>query len=174
FTDTSANFSDKNVGTNKTVTVLGISATGTDAGNYSLNNTSATTTASIVAVPLTPIAIITGGSSATSINSDAYISALPSFQTTAGLTGLSNTTAPLPAPPATTTAGTAATGTAQVAGATPAAGTPTVAGTTPSSSPASSGTSGTAFTPLVVVLTGPSGKPLLSVFNGGQKLPEND
>lgn len=46
---TSASFSDKNVGTNKIVTVSGISVTGTDAGNYSYNTT-ATTTANITAV----------------------------------------------------------------------------------------------------------------------------
>jgi trimeric autotransporter adhesin len=51
FTDTSAIFADKNVGTGKTVSVSGISAGGTDAGNYSYN-TSATTTANI-----TPLAI---------------------------------------------------------------------------------------------------------------------
>ncbi|MDE1989871.1 MAG: hypothetical protein KGI82_05325, partial [Betaproteobacteria bacterium] len=57
FTDTSANFSDKNVGTNKTVTVLGIAASGTDAGNYSLNNTSATTTASILQAALSVLSV---------------------------------------------------------------------------------------------------------------------
>jgi hypothetical protein len=49
----SANFADKNVGTGKTVTVSGISVTGSDAANYSFN-TSATTTADI-----TP-AVVTG------------------------------------------------------------------------------------------------------------------
>jgi hypothetical protein len=49
--NSSANFSDKNVGTAKTITVNGISASGLDAGNYSVNNT-ATTFASI-----TPLAI---------------------------------------------------------------------------------------------------------------------
>ena len=48
FTDsyTSATFSDKNVGTGKTVSVSGISISGTDAGNY-YANTTATTTANI-------------------------------------------------------------------------------------------------------------------------------
>ena len=45
--DTSATFADKNVGTGKTVTVAGITITGTDAGNYTLANTTATTTANI-------------------------------------------------------------------------------------------------------------------------------
>ena len=53
FANTGATFADKNVGTGKTVTVAGISATGSDAGNYSLINTSATTTADITAKPIT-------------------------------------------------------------------------------------------------------------------------
>jgi hypothetical protein len=48
----SATFSDKNVGSGKTVTVNGISLSGTDAGNYSPNS-SATATADITARPLT-------------------------------------------------------------------------------------------------------------------------
>jgi hypothetical protein len=44
---TSASFADKNVGTGKTVTVSGITISGTDAGNYSLDATTITTTASI-------------------------------------------------------------------------------------------------------------------------------
>jgi hypothetical protein len=49
FTDSyvSATFSDKNVGTGKTVTVNGISISGPAAGNYSLASTTATTTANI-------------------------------------------------------------------------------------------------------------------------------
>jgi gliding motility-associated-like protein len=46
--NTSANFDNKNVGTGKTVTIGGVSITGgTDAGNYSLTNVTATTTADI-------------------------------------------------------------------------------------------------------------------------------
>jgi len=41
--NTSANFTDKNAGTGKTVNVGGIAITGTDAGNYSVNSTAATT-----------------------------------------------------------------------------------------------------------------------------------
>ena len=52
-TDTSASFSDKNVGTGKTVTVAGITITGPDAGNYTLANTTATTTANITPQMLT-------------------------------------------------------------------------------------------------------------------------
>ena len=43
----SANFSDKNVGSNKTVTITGVTDSGTDAGNYVVDNTSLTTTANI-------------------------------------------------------------------------------------------------------------------------------
>src|SRR5262249_20908094 len=40
---TSASFASKNVGTNKTVSVSGISVTGTDAGNYTFNSAASTT-----------------------------------------------------------------------------------------------------------------------------------
>src|SRR5262249_54967765 len=49
----SATFSDKNVGTGKSVSVVGIGLSGVDAGNYALQNTSASTTASITLRPLT-------------------------------------------------------------------------------------------------------------------------
>ncbi|WP_244888342.1 beta strand repeat-containing protein, partial [Janthinobacterium agaricidamnosum] len=48
----SANFSDKNAGVGKTVTVNGISISGADAGNY-IVNTTASTTASIAQAALT-------------------------------------------------------------------------------------------------------------------------
>src|SRR5262249_40408098 len=47
----SASFADKNVGSGKTVSVSGISISGTDAGNYSVNST-ATTTADVTAGPI--------------------------------------------------------------------------------------------------------------------------
>jgi filamentous hemagglutinin family protein len=47
FSDTSATFGDPNVGNGKVVSVTGITATGADAGNYVLDNTSASTTANI-------------------------------------------------------------------------------------------------------------------------------
>jgi trimeric autotransporter adhesin len=47
FHDTSATFTDANVGTGKTVSVSGITASGTDAANYLLSNSTATTAASI-------------------------------------------------------------------------------------------------------------------------------
>jgi filamentous hemagglutinin family protein len=46
-----ANFSDKNVGVDKTVTATGLSLSGTDAGNYAVNS-SATTLAEITPRPL--------------------------------------------------------------------------------------------------------------------------
>ncbi|MBC3541805.1 T9SS type A sorting domain-containing protein [Rufibacter sp. H-1] len=49
----SAEFSDPNVGVGKTVTVTGITLNGSDAGNYTLANTTAITTASITARALT-------------------------------------------------------------------------------------------------------------------------
>ena len=45
--NTSASFANKNAGTGKTVSVAGISASGADAGNYTLSATSLSTTASI-------------------------------------------------------------------------------------------------------------------------------
>jgi hypothetical protein len=52
FSDTSANFADKNAGAGKTVTVAGISASGADAGNYTVSNTT-TTSANITPATLT-------------------------------------------------------------------------------------------------------------------------
>ena len=55
FSSISANFSDKNVGNGKSVTVDGITDSGTDAGNYFLLNDTAMTTANI-----TPLMIAIG------------------------------------------------------------------------------------------------------------------
>ncbi len=49
---TSAAFTDKNAGTSKTVSVSGITISGTDAGNYTLQNTTASTTANITPASL--------------------------------------------------------------------------------------------------------------------------
>ncbi|PFH12288.1 filamentous hemagglutinin family protein [Collimonas sp. PA-H2] len=57
FTDTSANFGDKNAGTGKTLTVSGIGAGGADAGNYLLSNATASTTADITPLAITVAAI---------------------------------------------------------------------------------------------------------------------
>ncbi|WP_295537978.1 YDG domain-containing protein, partial [uncultured Pseudacidovorax sp.] len=48
-----ASFADKNVGTGKTVSVAGIGASGTDAGNYLLSGTTATTAANVTAKAIT-------------------------------------------------------------------------------------------------------------------------
>ncbi len=53
FANTSANFSDKNVGNGKTVTVDGITDSGADAGNYVLLNNTTTTTANITPLMIT-------------------------------------------------------------------------------------------------------------------------
>ncbi|SMD04444.1 filamentous hemagglutinin family N-terminal domain-containing protein, partial [Sporomusa malonica] len=52
-----ASFIDKNVGTAKTVNVSGIVLSGADAGNYNLQNTTASTTANITPADLTVTAI---------------------------------------------------------------------------------------------------------------------
>ncbi|MFK7091388.1 YDG domain-containing protein, partial [Chromobacterium violaceum] len=59
FSDTSATFNNKNIGTAKPVSVTGISASGADAGNYTLNNSTATTSANI-----TPLALSVNGAGA--------------------------------------------------------------------------------------------------------------
>src|SRR5205807_5654245 len=48
----SAAFADKNVSNGKTVSMSGISISGADAGNYTLQNTTASTTANITPAPL--------------------------------------------------------------------------------------------------------------------------
>jgi len=48
FANTSATFDTKNVGTGKAVSVSGIAISGTDAGNYALQNTTASTTADVL------------------------------------------------------------------------------------------------------------------------------
>ncbi|MBU1297375.1 MAG: filamentous hemagglutinin N-terminal domain-containing protein, partial [Gammaproteobacteria bacterium] len=52
-------FADKNAGTNKTVTVSGLSLSGTDAGNYNLSNTTTVTTADIAKAVISAITGIT-------------------------------------------------------------------------------------------------------------------
>jgi trimeric autotransporter adhesin len=49
-----ANFSNKNIGTAKTVTATGLSLNGADAGNYVLSVTTITTTANITPITLAP------------------------------------------------------------------------------------------------------------------------
>jgi len=50
-----ATFPDKNAGTNRTVTATGLTLSGSKAGNYILNSSTATTTASITGKPLTTV-----------------------------------------------------------------------------------------------------------------------
>ncbi len=59
FTDTyaSAAFADKNVGVNKPISVSGIAISGTDAGNYQLTATTATTAADIATAPLSKFVV---------------------------------------------------------------------------------------------------------------------
>ncbi|HWW04671.1 YDG domain-containing protein [Collimonas sp.] len=63
FSDTSANFADKNAGAGKTVSVAGVTASGADAGNYMVSSTT-TTTANITPATLTynaaPASIVAG------------------------------------------------------------------------------------------------------------------
>jgi hypothetical protein len=56
FTDTSATFANKNVGTGKAVSIAGITDSGIDAGNYALNSATATTTANVTPAMLTATA----------------------------------------------------------------------------------------------------------------------
>ena len=70
--DTAAAFTSKNVGTARTVQVSGIAISGTDAGNYTLQNVTATTTANITPAPLTVTA--TGINRRYDANSDAAVS----------------------------------------------------------------------------------------------------
>src|SRR5204863_405044 len=55
-----ASFGDKNVGSGKTVTVNGISISGADAGNYALQNTTASASADITPRSLTVSATADG------------------------------------------------------------------------------------------------------------------
>jgi filamentous hemagglutinin family protein len=57
-----AAFADKNAGTGKTVTVTGLSLSGTDAGNYTLTGSTSTATADITAAAISAITGITASS----------------------------------------------------------------------------------------------------------------
>jgi hypothetical protein len=75
----SATFANKNVGTAKTVSVTGLSLTGSDAANYQLGSTSASTTANITTRPLTVSAagvskVYNGNTSATATLADNRVS----------------------------------------------------------------------------------------------------
>jgi autotransporter-associated beta strand protein len=64
FANSSATFDTKNVGTGKTVSVSGITIAGTDAANYSLQNTTASTSADVTAKAAT----VTGTATSTTYN----------------------------------------------------------------------------------------------------------
>jgi len=78
YTGGTATFANKNVGTAKTVTATGLSLTGTDAGNYTVNST-ATATADI-----TPLAI-TGSITASNKIYDATTAATIASHTLTGV-----------------------------------------------------------------------------------------
>ncbi|WP_114239949.1 YDG domain-containing protein [Dyella sp. C9] len=82
FTSTSANFTQSNVGNGITVNVAGISATGTDASNYTLLNTTASTTADI-----TPYVLNLQGSRVYDALADADASLFGSNGTLTGVAG---------------------------------------------------------------------------------------
>jgi hypothetical protein len=81
-----ATFSDKNVGTAKTVTATGLSLSGASAGNYTVNST-ATTTANITPAPLT-IAAKTNTKTYDATTSAAAIPAVAGKQPGDTVTGL--------------------------------------------------------------------------------------
>ena len=86
---TGATFSNKNVGTAKAVTVAGISVSGTDAGNYTLANTTTTTTANItpltITTSVTPNSKVYDGATAATLASRSLIGVIGSDAVT--LTG---------------------------------------------------------------------------------------
>ncbi|MDE2342507.1 MAG: hypothetical protein KGL63_03805, partial [Betaproteobacteria bacterium] len=170
FTDTSANFSDKNVGTSKTVTVQGIAASGTDAGNYSLNNTNASTTASITAaLSLTTSASAAGNAAATAISD-----ILPGPTPFAG-PALAPTVSPAAPAPSAPAAAPATAPSASSAAPDPASNAPMTAPAPASTQPsAPPPTDGGPTTPasVSVVLPNSSGSPLLSVVNNGISVEE--
>jgi hypothetical protein len=87
---TSASFANRNVGTGKAVSVNGISISGTDAGNYSLGNTAASTSADITKRTLT----ITAATNTKIYDTNTSAAATPTtsgLQGTDTVTGLSET-----------------------------------------------------------------------------------
>ncbi|MFG6485545.1 YDG domain-containing protein [Roseateles sp. BYS78W] len=76
-------FSDKNAATGKTVNITGLTLGGTDAGNYTLASSTATTTADITQAPLAAITGITAANKVYDGNTSAVLTT-----TGAGFTGL--------------------------------------------------------------------------------------
>ena len=82
FTDNTATFASKNVGTNLAVNVMGINMSGADAGNYMLSNRSASTTANITPAPLTvtgetAASKVYNGTTATTLTGGQLVGVLP-------------------------------------------------------------------------------------------------
>ncbi|HEY8881190.1 MAG TPA: YDG domain-containing protein, partial [Roseateles sp.] len=77
------NFNNKNAGTGKTVNITGLSLGGTDAGNYTLASTTATTTATITPASIAAITGITAGDKVYDGNTTATLAT-----SGAGFTGL--------------------------------------------------------------------------------------
>lgn len=94
FSQTAADFSDKNVGTAKTVNISGISLGGASMGNYSLSATTASTTANITPRALTVSGINAGnkvydGSTLATVNTTGmvYTGLVSGDQLSANVTG---------------------------------------------------------------------------------------
>jgi hypothetical protein len=87
----SALFADANAGTAKTVTTTGLTITGPNAGNYTLSTTSATTTADITPLAVTPGVTandkVYDGTSAATIAGRTLTGVLPADSATVALTG---------------------------------------------------------------------------------------
>ena len=75
-TDTGATVTDKSIGAGKQVTVVGIAATGADASNYTLANTTATTTANVVSSASAAVAAVTGSADQSVTTTQATVSGL--------------------------------------------------------------------------------------------------
>ncbi|MDE2343918.1 MAG: hypothetical protein KGL63_11130, partial [Betaproteobacteria bacterium] len=166
FTDTSASFSDKNVGTNKTITVQGIAASGSDATNYTLGNTSANTTASIMPATQT-VNGTTEASAVGNATATAYSSPLPVTMAPT-LTALPATSGTSASPDASTTFAAPVTASspppAGPDASLPASSQPTIA--------QPNGSNAAAPASVNVVLPGSNGNALLSVLNNGITLPD--
>jgi hypothetical protein len=77
----SANFTDPGVGNGKTVNVASIYISGTDAGNYTLNDTSASTTADILMATTTPAALVSSENPSGYRDAIAFTETLPADAT---------------------------------------------------------------------------------------------
>ena len=87
----SASFADAGVGTGKPISVNGISISGTDAGNYALQNTTASTTANITAA--TPGLTVTSSANPSGFNDSVTFTATLPAAATGTVIFLTNSTA---------------------------------------------------------------------------------